>query len=97
MAAITVGVVPVSVREALGRDDSTKSIIWEGTAQNVSPAVTVYRLRSVDAPTPGDAGFRHPSGERWTMTVWSDDLGATWLWAAEGSAVVVLETGIPGT
>ena len=31
------------------------------------------------------------------MTVWSDDLGATWLWTAEGSAVVVLETGIPGT
>ena len=55
MAAITVGVVPVSVREALGRDDSTKSIIWEGTAQNVSPAVTVYRLRSVDgARSPGD-------------------------------------------
>ena len=96
MPAVTVGPVPVSVREALSLADAPGAVVWLGTVQNVSPTATVYRLRATSAPDPAAAAFRHPAGDRWAMTVYGDDEGATWLWTASGSAVVVLESGIPG-
>ena len=97
MPAVTVGAAPVSVRAALSLADAPGAVIWEGTAQNVSPTTTVYRLRSVDAPDSDAAAFRHPAGERWAMVVLGDDDGATWLWTASGSAVVVFEDGVAGS
>ena len=97
MTSISVTTTPVSVRGALALPDHPGGVVWLGTAQNIDAEQTVYRIRSVAAPDPASAhAFRHPTGDRWAMTVYGDDLGATWLWTAEGTAAVVLESGLPG-
>ena len=97
MTSINVMTTPVSVRGALGLADAPRGVVWWGTAQNIDAEQAVYRLRSVAAPDPASVhAFRHPTGDRWAMTIHGDDLGATWLWTAEGEAAVVLEPGLPG-
>ena len=94
MATITVTTDPVSVAAELGLTPAANSVAWLGTAQNVDPSETVLRVRSATKPTPGVSAFRHPPGDRWRMTLYGDL--PTWLWVADGEAVVVLEDGIPG-
>ena len=96
MASITVTTTPQSVRVALGISDSLRSQLWLGECQNIDPTENVYRVRSVATPTGAEAAFRHPPGDRWAMSVHSDDLGAMWLWTATGTAVVVMSDGVPG-
>ena len=81
---------------ALGLDATCGGVVWLGTAQNAGPSETVPRLRSTTKPDPASHHFSHPPGDRWEMVVYADSQGATWLWCAEGEAVVVVEDGIPG-
>ena len=91
---ILVTSTPVSVAAALGLSGS--GVVFLGRAQNIDPEQTVYRLRSAAAPDPATVhAFRHPPGDLWSVTVY--DVPATWLWTAEGEAVVVLEHGLPGS
>ena len=96
MASITVTTTPQSVRAALGVIDGGGGVVWRGEAQNIDPTENVYRVRSVAAPTGPEAAFRHPPGDRWAMSVYADDIGATWLWTSTGTATVVVSDGIPG-
>ena len=96
MASILVTTTPQSVRVALGVADGTRSVAWLGECQNIDPTVNVYRERATAAPTGTEAAFRHPPGDRWAISVYSDDLGPTWLWTSQGTATVVLSDGIPG-
>ena len=96
MASILVTTTPQNVRVALGLADGARGVAWLGECQNIDPTESVYRERSLAAPTGTEAAFRHPPGDRWAMTVYSDDIGATWLWTSRGAATVVLSDGVPG-
>ena len=93
MPDILVTTDPVSVAAALGIPDNPGpgAVVFAGSAQNVSAQETVYRLRSAVKPSRGAVAFRHESGDRWRMNVYSDE--PTWLWTAQGSAAVVLQFG----
>ena len=102
MASITVTTTPQSVGAVLGLGLGpggvavTRSQIWVGECQNADGTENVYRLVSVATPTGKETAFRHPPGDRWAMSVHSDDIGATWLWTSNGTAVVVMSDGLPG-
>ena len=97
MAIITATPDPVSVGAALSLATNTpRTELWIGQCQNANTTQTVYRVRSSTKPNPSQTAFRHLPGEHWRMTVYSDDLGATWLWTARYAADVILEEGLPG-
>jgi len=90
---ITITTTPQSVRVLLNLDDVREQVLWAGRAQNRGRS-SVYRLRAATAPDPAAVrGWKHPSGDVWPMTVYGDDVGATWLWTREGTATVVLDGG----
>ena len=97
MATITATPDPVSVGAALGLTSSTpRTELWIGECENADTTVTIYRARSATKPDPSQPAFRHLPGACWRMTVYTDDIGATWIWTAVASADVILEEGIPG-
>ena len=94
MATIRVTPDPVSVGAALGLATTARRTgIFAGSCQNSDTTEIVYRVRSATKPDPSVTAFRHLPGEHWRMTVYSDDLGGTWLWTDRGEAVVILEQG----
>ena len=92
---ITVTEVPQSFRVLAGLTDFD-GVIFRGECANTSGTVTVYRRRSIVAPSATDAAFRHPPGDSWDMEVFGDSWGATWLWTGGGQAEVIMATVIRG-
>ena len=92
---ITVTDTPQNFRVLAGLTDFD-GVIFRGQCANTSGTVTVYRRRSLAAPSAMDPAFRHSPGDQWTMEVFGDDWGATWLWTGGGEAKVIMETVIGG-
>ena len=91
---IAVTTTPQNLRAALGLDNRARTVTPFGRGQNRGPA-TIYRTTATIAPDPAVVrGFRHPSGDVFPLTIKSDDLGATWIWTATGTATLVVESGV---
>ena len=92
---ISVGPQPVDLADALGIGAFG---LWIAStsceAQNRGPA-TIYRAVSPTVPDlSAVSGWRHPSGDVWTMTMRTAGVGgAQWVWTVGGSATLILEAG----
>ena len=98
MAEFTVSATPVSLATALGVNAGPPAYGWLGRwrIENQSRR-SVYRLRAADLPdTAAVTGFRHPASSSVEVDLYSDDLGAVWLWTSTGSAGLIAER-LPGS